>query len=91
METQKIVKFLNTSENGYSKFSTKNWYVIDSESQGSYSHHDPIKFLTKSMESSICDYSDANILVTGNIAVTRTISAACDNPIQRNQPLQLHK
>ena len=33
-------------------------------------HHDPIKFLTKSIESSLCDYSDAYILVTGNINVT---------------------
>ena len=36
---------------------------------------------------SLCDYSDAYILVTRNIAVTRTIAAAGNNPIQRNQPL----
>ena len=70
METQKIVNLLNSSENEYSKFATKKWYVIDSESKGVYSHHDPIKFLTKSVESSLCDYSDAYILVTGNIAGT---------------------
>ena len=29
--------------------------------------NDSIKFLTKSIESSLCDYSDAYILVTGNI------------------------
>ena len=45
-------------------------YIIDNESEGNYSHHDPIKFLTKSIESSLCDYSDAYILVTGNINVT---------------------
>ena len=39
------------------------------------------------IESSLCDYSGAYILVTGNIAVTRIIAAAGDNPIQRNQPL----
>ena len=27
------------------------------------------------MESNLCDYSDAYILVTGNIAVTRAIAA----------------
>ena len=48
----------------------KKWYVRDSESKGSYSHHDPTKFLTKSIESSLCDYSDAYILVTGNITAT---------------------
>ena len=31
---------------------------------------DEIKFLTSSLESSLCDYSDAYILVTGNITVT---------------------
>ena len=30
---------------------------------------DPIKFLTKSIESSLCDYFDAHILVTANILV----------------------
>ena len=29
------------------------------------------KFLTKSIESRLCDYSDAYILITGNFAVTR--------------------
>ena len=49
---------------------TKKWYIIDSESKGDYSHHNPIKFLTSSLESSHCDYSDAYILVTGNITAT---------------------
>ena len=70
METQKIVNLLNGSDNENSKFATKKWYIIDSESNGNYSHHNPIKFLTKSIESSLCDYSDAYILVTGNINVT---------------------
>ena len=87
METQKIVNLLNSSENEYSKFATKKWYVIDSETKGSYSHHDPIKFLTKSIESSLCDYSDVYILVTGDIAVTRTIAAAEGNNPQRKQPI----
>ena len=75
MEIQKIVNLLNSSENEYLKFATKKWCVIDTESKGSYSHHDPIKFLTKPIEPSFCDYSDAYILVTGNIAVTKTIAA----------------
>ena len=69
METQKIVSLLNSSENEYSKFATTKWYVIDSESKGNYSHENPIKFLTNSLESSLCNYSDAYILVTGNIAL----------------------
>ena len=49
----------------------KNWYIIDSESKSNYSHKNPIKLLTKSIESSLCDYSDAYILVTGDIAVKK--------------------
>ena len=71
METQRIVNLLNDSNNENSKFATKKWYIIDNESKGNYSHHNPIEFLTKSIESSICDYSDAYILVTGNIRITR--------------------
>ena len=52
------------------KFATKKCYVIDSESKGNYSHKNPIKFLTSSLESNLCDYSDAYILVTGNITAT---------------------
>ena len=70
METQKIVNLLNGSDNENSKFATKEWYIIDSESKGNYSHKDEIKFLTISLESSLCDYSDAYILVTGDINVT---------------------
>ena len=46
----------------------KKWQnVIDSKTSGTYSEDDPIKFLTKSVELSLCDYSDAYILVTENI------------------------
>ena len=51
METQKILNLLDISKNEHSKFTTKKWHVIDSKSNGNYSHHDPIKFLTKSIES----------------------------------------
>ena len=69
METQKIVNLLNNSETEHSRIATKKWNIIESESNGNYSHENPIKFLTKSIESSLCDYSDVYILVTGNINI----------------------
>ena len=68
-------------------------YVIDSESKGSYSHENPINILTSSLESNLCDYSDAYILVTGNISVTRTIAAAAAGGYaqRKNHLMQLHK
>ena len=53
----------------------KKWNVIESESKSCYSNEDPKKNLTKSIESSLGGYSDAYILVTGKIAVRRTIAA----------------
>ena len=76
METQRIVNLLNGCENDNSKFAIKKWYIIDSESNGNYSQNDEIKFLTWSIESSLCDYSDSYILVTGNITVTPNNAAA---------------
>ena len=70
MQTQKIVNLLNESDNDNSNFATKKWYIIDSESNGDYSQNDEVRLLTRSIESSICDYSDAYILVTGNITAT---------------------
>ena len=70
MEMQKILNLLNNTENEYSTFATKKWFIIDSESKGNYSHQNSIRFLTSSLESSLCGYSDAYILVTGNITVT---------------------
>ena len=87
MESQKISNLLNASSNENSKFVTKKWYVINSETNGNYSHKNPIKSLTISLESNLCDYSDAYILVTGNITVTRTIAAAAGGNPQRKQPL----
>ena len=78
---------LNGSDNENSKFETKKWYVIDSESKGNYSHENPVKFLTISLESNLCDYSNACILVTGNSTVIRTIAAAAGDNVQRKQPL----
>ena len=69
METQKIVNLLNSPEN-IPNLQQKKWYLIDSESKNGYSHHDPIKFSAKSIESGLCDYSDAYIFLTGDISVT---------------------
>ena len=92
METQKIVNLLNGSDNENSKFATKKWYVIDSESKGNYSHKNPIIFLTSSLESNLFDYSDAYILVTGNITVTRTVAVEKKRIKKKhNHLLQLHK
>ena len=75
MGTQRIVNLINGFDNDNSKFATKKWYIIDSESNGNNSQNDEINFLIRSIESSLCDYSDSYILVTGNITVKRRNAA----------------
>ena len=73
METQKIINLLNDSSNEESKFATKKWYVIDSQTtKGKYRQGNPIQIETETIKPSLCDYSDAFILVTGNITVNAT-------------------
>ena len=49
---------------------SKTWYVIDSQkTKGKYKQGDVIKFEIETIKSSLCNYSDAFILVTGNITV----------------------
>ena len=53
----------------------KNCIEINDESRGTYSVNNQIKFKTTMLKSSLCDYSDAYILVNGTIAVNNTAPA----------------
>ena len=77
MEHQKIANLLNDGSNKLSKFRTRNWVEIN-EARGTHSHNKQIKFKTSMLRSSLCDYSDAYILVKGNIIVNNTAAADDD-------------
>ena len=74
METQKIANLLNDSDNGSSKFATTKWYIINDQNNTQYGNGDEngstMKFEAKIIKANLCDYSDAYVLVTGNIKVT---------------------
>ena len=71
MEYQKIANLLDDNKsNQPSKFRTKNWVEINDESRGTYNVNSQIKFKTPMLKSSLCDYSDAYILVKGTITLT---------------------
>ena len=80
METKKIINLLNDSSNEESKFATKKWYVIDSQTtKGKYKQGDTINFETETIKSSLFDYSDAFILVIVNITVNAQNDVAFNN------------
>ena len=57
------MNLLENAPNQPSEFRTKNWVEINDESRGTYNVNSQIKFKTLILKSSICDYSDAYILV----------------------------
>ena len=46
------------------------WVEINDESRGKYNDEKQIRFKTTMLKSSLCDYSDAYILVKGKITIT---------------------
>ena len=75
MEYQKIANLIDGASNQPSKSRTKYWVEINDESRGTYNVNSQIKFKTTVLKSSLCDYSDAYILVKGVIAVNNTAAA----------------
>ena len=69
MEYQKIANLIDDASNQPSKFRTRNWIEINDESRGAYNVNSQIKFKTTMLKSSLCDYSDAYILVKGKITI----------------------
>ena len=69
----KIVNLLNDSDNESSKFATRKFYINNDQNNGQYGRGNEndatIKFDKKVIKSNLCDYSDAYILVTGDIKV----------------------
>ena len=70
MEYQKIANLIDDTSNQPSKFRTKNWVEINDESRRTYNVNSQIKLKTTLLKSSLCDCSDAYILVKQTITIT---------------------
>ena len=70
MEIRKIINVIIDLSDEEPKFATKKWNVIDSQTtKVKYKQGDTIKFETETIKLSLCEYSDAFILVTRIITV----------------------
>ena len=86
MEYLKILNLLHNTPNLLSKFRTKNWIEINDQSRGVYNTNRDIRFEAAIRKSSLCDYSDAYILVKGRITVTEAeADAAARQADERNK------
>ena len=80
MEFQKIVNFLDTTfENkDLPTFVTKRWIEVYDQSEGNYNVNKEIRIKTSMLRSDLCDFSDAYIVVKGNLTVTKKTFTADD-------------
>ena len=72
MEFQKIINFLDTTpeDKDLPRFVTKKWIEVYDQSGGSCNHNKEIRIKTSMLRCDLCNYSDAYIVVKGNIIVT---------------------
>ena len=86
METQKIVNLLHDSDYESSKFAIRKWCIINDQNNGQdgrgNENDSTIKLEAKVIKPNLCDYSDAYILVTGDIKVADV--AADTNVVPKN-------
>ena len=72
--------------NQLSKFRTKNWIETNDQSRVVYNTSSDIRFRITMLKSSLCDYSDAYIIVKGTITITQAgDDAAARKTNQRNK------
>ena len=67
---------LDNKPNQLPKFRTKRLVKINDESRGTYNKDNQIRFKTSVLRSSLCDYSDAYILVKGTVTVEKETAGA---------------
>ena len=75
MENQKIINLLDKIDTDSKHFATKKWYIINDENNTHYGvnkdtgadNPDTIKYDTRVLKPSLCDYAEAYILVHGTI------------------------
>ena len=88
MELQKITNFFDiiSDNKDLPKFVTKKWIEVYDQLQGNYDVNKQIRIKTSMLRSGLCDFSDAYIVVKGNITVLKKIFTAVDfeRPINTN-------
>ena len=72
MEFRKIINLIDTTsdDKDLPKFVTKEWIEVYDQSEKNYSVNKEIRIKTPMPRSDLCDFSDAYIVVTGEITVT---------------------
>ena len=86
MEFQKIVNFLDTTSDNKDllKLVTNKWVEVYDQSQENYDVNKEIRIKTSMLRSDLCGFSDAYIVVKGNINVTEKTFTTDDFEVPNN-------
>ena len=73
MEFQKIINLLDitSDDKDLPRYVTKKWIEVYDQSEKNYNVNKEIRFKTSMLRSDLCDFSDAYIVVKGNITVVK--------------------
>ena len=71
MELQKIANFLDgtSDDQELPRFVTKKWIEVFAQSEKNYNHNKESRIKTSILRSDLCDFSDAYIVVEGDITL----------------------
>ena len=80
MEFQKIINLLDITSDykDLPRYVTKKWIEVYDQSEKNYNVNKEIRFKTSMLRSDPCDFSDAYIVVKGNITVVKKTFTADD-------------
>ena len=77
MEFQKIINLLDITSDykDLPRYVTKKWIEVYDQSEKNYNVNKEIRFKTSMLRSDLCDFSDAYIVVKGNITIANPDNA----------------
>ena len=80
MEFQKIVNLLDitSDDKDLPRYVTKKWIEVYDQSEKNYNPNKEIRIKTPMLRSDLCDFSDAYIVVKGDIAVDKKVYTVND-------------
>ena len=80
MEFQKVINLLDITSDykDLPRYVTKKWIEVYDQSEKNYNVNKEIRFKTSMLRSDLCDFSDAYIVVKGNITVVKKVFIAND-------------
>ena len=75
MEFQKIINLLDITSDykDLPRYVTKKWIEVYDQSEKNYNVNKEIRFKTSMLRSDLCDFSDAYIVVKGNLTAVKKI------------------